>query len=193
MTAKMPNATVSALFMALSLPTPHVSSNPLSPFTPMLPHELWREIFQLATFIPDELEISHMFRPSVFGDQSGRQLAEWKEVLPLRVAIQRVSRLWHFIGVELLYQSFHDGRRLRNVQFLASTLRVKPSYGLLVKRLTLRLTVFNTINADVIFILRSCPNVLILSTKVSTSSSDVLGCVFTPDITSTSSGRRLLR
>jgi len=49
-----------------------------------------------------------MFRPSVFGDQSRRQL--WKEVLPSRVTIQRVSRLWHSISMELLYQSFYDGR-----------------------------------------------------------------------------------
>jgi len=158
--------------MALCQPTPHVSSSPLSNFTPILPDELWREIFQHATFIPDELEISHMFCPGVFGDQSGRrrQMAAWKEVLPLRVAIQSVSRLWHFIGVEFLYRSFHGNGHLRSLQLFASTLRVKPSYGLLVKRLTLRLSMSNTINADVIFVLRSCPNVLILSTKSSTSS-----------------------
>ena len=169
---QMPPRSIPALFMALCQPTPRVSSNPLSSFTPILPHELWSEIFQLATLIPDELEISHMFCPSVFGDQSGhrRQLAAWKEVLPLRVAIQSVSRLWHFIGVELLYQSFHDDSQRRSLQLLASTLRVKPSYGVLVKHLTLRLSMFNTINADAIFILRSCPNVLILSTKVSTTS-----------------------
>jgi hypothetical protein len=157
--------------MAQSQPTPHVLSTSLSSFTPMLPDELWYEIFQLATFIPDELEISDMFRPGVFGDQSGRQRTAWKEVLPLRVAIQNVSRLWHSIGVGLLYQSFHYDYRNKNMQRLASTLCVKPSYGVLVKRLTLRLGTDNRFNANVVlFILRSCPNVLILRTKVYTPS-----------------------
>jgi hypothetical protein len=153
--------------MAQPQPTPHVSAIPLNSFTPSLPHELWREIFQLATFIPDELEISDIFRPGIFGDQSGRQKAAWREVLPLRAAIQNVSRLWHSIGVELLYQSFHTDYWNVKVPRLASTLRIKPSYGLLVKRLRLLVSVDN---ADNIFILRSCPNVLILSTDVNTGS-----------------------
>ena len=154
--------------MALSQPTPHVSSNHLSSFTPILPHEIWREIFQFATLIPDELEISHMFYPGVFGDQRQRQLVAWKNVLPLRVAIQNVSRLWHSIGVEILYQSFHfDGCDNWNVSRLVSTLRTKPSYRVLVKCLNLWLGVDKRTHANVDFILRSCPKILILSMKVS--------------------------
>jgi hypothetical protein len=157
--------------MALSQPPPHVLapvSISLSSFTPILPHELWREVFQLATFIPGELELSATFCPSLSVEQ---QLA-WENILPLRVAIQSVSRLWHAIGVELLYRSFHDEGFLDDssdemVQLLALTLRIKPSYGMLVKRLALRFDKGEAVNADRILILRSCPKVLILSTNVS--------------------------
>jgi len=86
-------------------------SAPMSslPSTPALPHELWREIFQLATFIPNESEISTTIRQGIFATGGGQQLSAWEIILPLRVAIQGVSRLWHSIGVELLYRSFHDG------------------------------------------------------------------------------------
>ena len=173
------NATsISALFMALSRPTPHVSAIPPSSFTPILPHELWHEIFQLATFIPDELEVSHMFRPGVFGGgRNGPQQIAWRKILPLRLAIQNVSRLWHSIGVEYLYQSFHCsmyGNGRAKPALLASTLRIKPSYGALVKHLTLELSTEKTINAEVTFILRSCPNALILRANVSSPSIPVL-------------------
>ena len=158
--------------MALSRPTPHVSAIPPNSFTPILPHELWREIFQLATFIPDELEVSYMFRPGVFGGgRSGPQPIAWRKILPIRLAMQNVSRLWHSIGVEFLYQSFHHDSMYGNGRakpaLLASTLRSKPSYGALVKHLTLELGMEETINAEVTFILRSCPNALILSANVS--------------------------
>ena len=167
--------------MALSRPTSHVSAIPLSSFTPILPHELWREIFQVATFIPNELEVSHMFRPGAFGGGwIGPQPLAWREILPLRLAMQNVSRLWHSIGVKFLYQSFHHDSMHRNGKdkdkpaLLASTLRIKPSYGALVKHLTLELGMEKTINAEVTFILRSCPNALILSANVSSPSIRVL-------------------
>ena len=163
--------------MALSRPTPHVSAIPLSSFTPILPHELWREIFQIATFIPNELEVSNMFRPGAFGGGwSGSQPVAWREILPLRLAIQNVSRLWHSIGVEFLYQSFHHDRMNGKDKpaLLASALRIKPSYGALVKHLTLELGMEKTINAEVTFILRSCPNALILSANISSPSIRVL-------------------
>jgi hypothetical protein len=133
----------------------------------MLPRELWHEIFQLATFIPGELVIyTTMIRPGLFGTCDELQPLAWKKLLPLRVAIQGVSRLWHSIGVELLYRAFHDTDNSHmKVKLFARTLCIKPSYAVLVKRLTLQLTKGVTINAGGISILRSCSKLLILSTE----------------------------
>jgi hypothetical protein len=145
-------------------------SSLLNSFTPILPHELWHEIFQFATFLPDELEIpTTMIRPGLFGAWDEQQPSAWKIILPLRVAIQSVSRLWHSIGIELLYRAFHNtDDNPTKIKLFARTLCIKLSYAVLVKRLTLPVTIDDTINASTISILRSCPNLLIFSTHFET-------------------------
>jgi hypothetical protein len=115
-------------------------SKPLTLFTPLLPRELWHEIFQLATFIHGELDIpSAMIRPDLFAVWDGLQPLAWKKILPCRLAIQGVSRSWHSIGMELLYRSFHHTEPAK-VRLFARTLCAQPLYRLLVKRLTTRYT-----------------------------------------------------
>jgi hypothetical protein len=138
-------------------------SEPLTLFTPSLPRELWREIFQLATFIHGELDIpSTLIRPDLFTIWDGRQQLAWK-ILPCRVAIQSVSRSWHSIGMDLLYRSFHDTEPA-TVRLFARTLRAQPSYGVLVRRLTLWYS--NDIMSATVSIVQNCPNLLIHSTAV---------------------------
>jgi hypothetical protein len=141
-------------------------SKPLTLFTPLLPRELWREIFQLATFIHGELDIpSTMIRPDLFAVWDERSRMAWRKVLPCRVAIQSVSRSWHSIGTEPLYRSFQDTEPAR-VRLFARTLRVQPSYGVLVKRLTLLYT--NDVMSTAVSIVQNCPNLLIHSTIILT-------------------------
>jgi hypothetical protein len=109
-------------------------------FTPLLPRELWWKIFQLATFIRGELDIpSTMIRPDLFAVWDGLQPLAWQKILPSRVAIQSVSRSWHSIGMELLYRSFHHYEPAK-VRLFARRLCAQPSYGVHVKRLSLRCT-----------------------------------------------------
>jgi hypothetical protein len=132
-----------------------------------MPREVWREIFQLATFIHGELDTSStMIRPDLSAAWDGRQPSAWRKILPCRVAIQGVSRSWHSIGMELLYRSFHhiDPEKVR---LFARTLCTKPSYGVLVKRLTLQFTM-GTMSAAV-SIVQNCPKLLIHSTALHTS------------------------
>jgi hypothetical protein len=137
-------------------------SKPL--FTPLLPRELWREIFQLATFIHGELDIpSTMIRPDLFASSDGRQPLAWQKVLPCRVAIQGVSRLWHSIGMEFLYRSFHHRER-EKVALFARTLCVQPSYGVLVQRLTVWYT--EGAMRTAVSIVQRCPKLLIHSTSL---------------------------
>jgi hypothetical protein len=148
-------------------------------FTPILPYELWREIFQLATLIPGELEIPvTVIRPDHLMpwnriEREGPQFLAWEATLPLRVAIQSVSRLWHSFGIELLHRSFHYTDPTK-VQLFARTLCIKPSYGVLVKHLTLTLTRGASVDASAISILRSCPQLLTLSATLDKYTSRVV-------------------
>jgi hypothetical protein len=146
-------------------------SKPLTLFTPLLPRELWREIFQFATFIHGELDTSStMIRPDLSAAWDGQQLLAWKKILPCRVAIQGVSRSWHSIGMELLYRSFHH-IDAENIRLFARTLCTQPSYGVLVKRLTLHFTM-ETMSAAV-SIVQNCPKLLIHSTALHTSTPEM--------------------
>jgi hypothetical protein len=151
-----------------TLPHPVLAhmSKPLTLFTPLLPRELWGNIFQFATFVHGELDMpSTMIPPGLFAAWDGLQPLAWQKVLPCRVAIQSVSRLWHSIGMELLYRSFHH-RKPAKVRLFARTLRVQPSYGVLVKRLTIRYT--DEVMSAVVSIVQNCPNLLIHSTDLRT-------------------------
>jgi hypothetical protein len=141
-------------------------SKPSTLFTPLLPTELWREIFQLAAFIHGELDTSStMVRPELSATWNMLQSLAWEKVLPCRVAIQGVSRSWHSIGMELLYRSFHHIEPAK-VRLFARTLCTQPSYGVLVKRLTLCFT-FETMSAAV-SIVQNCPKLLVHSTILRT-------------------------
>jgi hypothetical protein len=146
-------------------------SKPLALFTPLLPRELWQKIFQLATFIHGELDTSSTrIRPDLSAAWDGLQPLAWWKILPCRVAIQGVSRSWHSIGLELLYRSFHhiDPKKVRP---FARTLCTQPSYGVLVKRLTLQFTK-ETMSAAV-SIVQNCPKLLIHSTALHTSTPEM--------------------
>jgi hypothetical protein len=146
-------------------------SKPLTLFTPLLPRELWREIFQFATFIHGELDTSStMIRPDLSAAWNGRQLSAWKKILPCRVAMQGVSRSWHSIGMELLYRSFH-GTECERVRLFARTLCTQPSYGVLVKRLTLQFTKESMSAA--VSIVQNCPKLLIHSAALHTSTPEM--------------------
>jgi hypothetical protein len=150
-------------------------SKPLTLFTPLLPRELWRKIFQLATFIHGELDIpSTMIRPDQFAVWDGLQPLVWKKILPCRVAIQIVSRSWHSIGMELLYRSFHDTEP-EKVRLFARTLCAQPSYGVLVKRLTLQ---YDRAMSATVSIVQNCPKLLIHSTAPGTFPPEMRGCPY---------------
>jgi hypothetical protein len=146
-------------------------SKPLTLFTPLLPRELWQKIFQLATFIHGELDTSStMIRPDLSAAWDELQPLAWRKILPCRVAIQSVSRSWHSIGMELLYRSFHHIEPAK-VRLFARTLCTQPSYGVLVKRLTLCFTL-ETMSAAA-SIVQNCPKLLIHSTTLHASTPEM--------------------
>src|SRR6266404_4801632 len=73
-----------------------------------LPYELWYEILREATFIPREFDVSTTtFRSGLVLGSDERHVRVYRKVLPTRVAVVNVCRIWHRIGTEFLYGSVH--------------------------------------------------------------------------------------
>jgi hypothetical protein len=132
---------------------------PQRDLTKNLPYEILRDILHRATFIRHERDLH---ATSGFSCESDRayQLRAWKEVLPSRITIARVSRWWRAVALEFLYASFHETQNGRKLASFASMLSEYPHYGTLVKRLMIR---HPRKQALVSGILQRCPNLLIFS------------------------------
>ena len=135
-----------------------------------LPHELWFEILQEATFSPREFDVSATaFRSGLRSGSDMHQYREYRKILSTRVAIVNVCRIWHNIGTKFLYGSVHflspsneatnPWGRLNRLRML---LESRPDIGTLVKRLSLP---YDPANQDAIDILRLCPRITIFSSS----------------------------
>ena len=127
--------------------------------------EIWSNIFHIATFIPGEWDkVDSRGKIRIYAS-SYPQLEAYHSVLPLRRSIVEVCRLWHKIGTNLLYASFHykcpnpEEPSYRLAAF-AHVLVACPHLGRLVKRLTVWWSPTITDNE---LIIRHCPNAIILS------------------------------
>jgi len=135
-----------------------------------LPYELWFEILQEATFIPREFDVSATaFRLALRFGSDKCHYQEYRNILPTRVAIVNVCRIWHQIGTQFLYGSVHflsasNGatNRWGRLNLFRMLLESRPEIGTLVKRLSLP---YDPINQNVIDILRLCPRITIFSSS----------------------------
>ena len=138
--------------------------NPQNP-SASIPPEIWLQIFQTATYIPGEWDVSVTIpHTGLFTSWDLLQWKAYKVVLPLRRAIVQVSRLWWEVGTEVLYASFHEtvlhGRiPTRALDHFERSLSSHPALGRFVKRLALLMSDSGQID----HVLQLCPNNLILS------------------------------
>jgi hypothetical protein len=141
-------------------------SNPQPDLTKTLPDEILRDILHRATFIRHECDVSAASGLFCSSDKE-YQLRAWKELLPFRITITCVSKLWHVVAREFLYASFHDTPNERKLESFASLLSAKPCYGKLVKRLSIDSEACPSRQARVAGILKRCPNLRIFSINFS--------------------------
>ena len=136
----------------------------------VLPYELWYDILLGATFIPREFEVSTTtFRPGLASGSDEHYMREYRKILPTRVAIIKVCRVWHRIGTEFLYGSVQFiswsntvGTLWGHLALFKMLLESQPEIGTLVKRLSLPYDPTDQAAADV---LRMCPRITIFSTS----------------------------
>ena len=136
----------------------------------ILPYELWYDILREATFMPREFDVSTTtFRPGLASGSDAHHLREYRKMLPTRVAITKVCRVWHRIGTEFLYGSVHfiswsntDGTLWGRLALFRILLESRPEIGTLVKRLSLPYHQTDQAAAEV---LRMCPRITIFSTS----------------------------
>jgi hypothetical protein len=78
--------------------------NPQIDLTGALTYEILRDIFHQATFIPHELDVAAISTgKGLFCFWDELHIRAWEEVLPLRIAIARVSRLWRAVALEFQF------------------------------------------------------------------------------------------
>lgn len=150
------------------MPTPS-KAGASSTITP----EIWFEIFQIATFIPNEWDVAASRIDMGTFCSSKFQGEAYYSVLPLRRSIVEVCRLWHKIGTKLLYASFHcahldSEESIYRLAGFAHVLLARPDLGRLVKRLSLRWSPTITDNE---LIIHHCPNAIIFSSFLKRASS----------------------
>lgn len=122
--------------------------------------EIWLKIFQLATFIPHEWDLVAS-RIDIGQFEAPDFWRPYGSALPLRRSIVEVCRLWHKIGMKLLYASFYcGGKPGYRLAAFAHVLVARPDLGRLVKRLGLR---WSPTITDSELIIRHCPNAIIFS------------------------------
>jgi len=133
-----------------------------------VPPEIWLQIFQTATFIPGEWDVSATTsHPGLFTSWDTIQLTAHRGVLPLRRAIVQVSRLWWQIGSEVLYASFHETTyyyfsHSHSLDHFERSLLSRPALGCHIKRLALQWPHKGS-PSKIDHILQLCPNTQILS------------------------------
>jgi len=136
--------------------------------SPFVPPEIWLQIFQVATFIAGEWNVSATTSyPGLFTSWDALQLRAYKAVLPLRRAIVQVSRLWWQIGTEVLYASFHETTppyysQTQSLDHFERSLLSRPALGRHIKRLALRWPHKGS-PSKIDHTLQLCPNTRILS------------------------------
>ena len=142
--------------------------SPSSPST-SVPPEIWLQIFQTATYIPGEWDVSATtHRQGLFNSWDSLQWKAYKVVLPLRRTIVQVSRFWWEVGSEVLYTSFHETapphHRIQTnaLDHFQHSLSSRPALGRFVKRLALTWP-RNGYSGKINHVLKLCPNTLILS------------------------------
>ena len=136
----------------------------------ILPYELWYDILREATFIPREFDVSTTtFRPGLASGSDAHHLREYRKMLPTRVAITKVCRVWQHIGTKFLYGSVHfmawrgtAGTRWERIPLFRKLLESRPEIGTLVKRLSLP---YHHKVQDAAEVLRMCPRITIFSTE----------------------------
>ena len=132
-----------------------------------LPSEIWLNIFQLATFIPFETDVSvNIVKPGPFCSSDRFQIESFETVLPLRRAVVQVSRRFYQIGTEVLYTTFHanpSGVRhpYRRLSLFSDLLVLRPELGRFVKRLSLEWR--DRDEEENYKIISRCPNMFIFS------------------------------
>ena len=144
------------------VPTETALSSPL----PDLPPEIWLKIFQFATFIPFETDLSvTAVEPGLFCTFDGYQSRAFEGVLPLRQNLATVSRYFYQIGAEVLYTTFQakSGSKDGNMRLsrFDNLLVSRPELGRFVKRLSLRWSIED--EESNYRIIGCCPNVVIFS------------------------------
>ena len=149
------------------MPQPMSIKSSSSPST-SIPPEIWLQIFQTATYIPGEWDVSTTYpRPGMFTSWDSLQWRAYKDVLPLRRAIVQVSRLWWEVGTEVLYASFHEtalhqNTPMRALDHFERSLLSRPAFGRFVKRLAMTWS-HKRYAGQIDHVLQLCPNTLILS------------------------------
>ena len=141
----------------------------------VLPYELWHDILREATFIPREFDVSTTtFRPGLASGSDEHHLREYRKMLPTRVAIIKVCRVWQHIGTEFLYGSVHFmswrdtvGTMWEYVARFRKLLASRPEIGTLVKRLSLP---YHPEDQTVAEVLRMCPRITLFSTTTTGAS-----------------------
>ena len=106
--------------------------------SPALPNELWWLILHEATYLQGEADKdacpSDSIRHAVFFIDL---LSRWKDILPTRARITRVSKLWYNFTSPALYRSFFHIEGIMTTKFVA-TLDRAPHLARHIKRLSLR-------------------------------------------------------
>jgi hypothetical protein len=90
-----------------------------------LPIELWRDIHEMATAIPDEFNVTSptfQYNEIYSADQYTQ---DWRVAMHTRLTITLVSRAWHEIAYEFLYSSLLFGEGTYPPLFLSLILRLR--------------------------------------------------------------------
>ncbi|KIY67235.1 hypothetical protein CYLTODRAFT_397489 [Cylindrobasidium torrendii FP15055 ss-10] len=168
---------LSPFHCSLDVPIARSSRKPLSTSLPALPPELWREIFEFATYMHRSYHVDPL-DPFIPRRPSSNAMAPNTPLLAQRTkcAITLVCRLWHNIAIPLLYRHIVLVSPSRATAFLQTLNRhVSPTsrgppiseYGRFVRNLEILTHARNAHHISylrtVFRILMSCPNLHLLS------------------------------
>ena len=131
--------------------------------SPALPNEIWWLILHEATYLQGEADKdacpSNSIRHAVFFIDL---LCRWKDILPTRARISRVSRLWYNFTSPALYRSFFHIEGMMTTKFVA-TLDRSPHLARHIKRLSLRWGCKTPVAKRIV---DACANATIVSTEI---------------------------
>lgn len=131
--------------------------------SPALPNELWLLILHEATYLQGEADKdacpSDTIRNAVFFIDL---LCRWKDILPTRSRITRVSKLWYNFTSPALYRSFFHIEGIMTTKFVA-TLDRAPHLARHIKRLSLRWGCKTAVAKRIVDV---CESATIVSTEI---------------------------